>query len=71
MIVRVLTDKRIFTSEPFKIPWQSDDLPPKFQYLIENWLWSKTLSPAKWHGKHTYLPSLGILCKKRSYFPKR
>ena len=41
MIVRVLADfKRIFTSDSFKIPWQNDDLPPKFQYLIENWLWS-------------------------------
>ena len=37
MIVRVLTGfKRIFTSDPFKIPWQNDDLPPMFQYLIEN-----------------------------------
>ena len=32
---------------------------------------SCTLSPTRWHGKHTYLSSLGILGKKRNYFPKR
>ena len=31
----------------------------------------KSLSPARWHGKQTYLSSLGILGKKRNYFPKR
>ena len=30
-----------------------------------------TLSPTRWHGKHTYLSSLGILGKKRNYFPEK
>ena len=31
----------------------------------------RPLSPARWHGKHTYLSCLGILGKKGNYFPKR
>ena len=30
-----------------------------------------SLSSARWHSKHTYPSSLGILGKKRNYFPKR
>ena len=30
----------------------------------------EALSPTRWHGKHTYLSSLGILGKKQNYFPE-